>query len=90
MSTNSLVTLGEFLVHQQKSDPQKARELSQLFGALRLTAKVLNRETNKAGLVDVIGSAGLEDPDNSQRQPLDEFANDKMKAALRARGQVAG
>lgn len=90
LSSNSLITLGEFLVHQQKSDPQKARELSQIFGALRLTAKVLNRETNKAGLVDVIGSAGMEDPDNSKRQPLDVFANDKMKAALRARGLVAG
>lgn len=86
----NLITLGEFVVRQQKENPDATGELSQVFGALRLTAKVLNRETNKAGLVDIIGSAGLEDMEGKQRQPLDQFANDKMRAALRARGHIAG
>ncbi|WP_198419073.1 class 1 fructose-bisphosphatase [Motilimonas pumila] len=83
-------TLGEFIVEKQLDFPDASGSLSQLLGAIRLAAKVVNREINKAGLVDIIGSAGQENVQGEQQQKLDIYANDKFKAAMEARGEVCG
>ncbi|MEX0584677.1 MAG: fructose-bisphosphatase class I, partial [Natronospirillum sp.] len=87
---SNLITLDEFVIKKQAEYPDATGELSQIFAAIKLAAKVLNREINKAGLVDVIGSSGLENVQGEQQQKLDVYANDKFKAALMARGHVAG
>ncbi|TGG90413.1 class 1 fructose-bisphosphatase [Natronospirillum operosum] len=86
----NLTTLGEYVIKKQHEYPHATGELSQIFGALRLASKVVNREINKAGLVDISGASGLENVQGEQQQKLDVYANEKFKAALLARGQVAG
>ena len=51
-------TLGEFIIESQCEYPEATGALTSLFSSLRLAAKVVNREINKAGLVDIVGSAG--------------------------------
>jgi fructose-1,6-bisphosphatase len=51
-------TLGEFIVENQKDFPFATGELSQLLTSIRLAAKVVNREINKAGLADILGAMG--------------------------------
>ncbi|MCE2572535.1 class 1 fructose-bisphosphatase [Motilimonas eburnea] len=83
-------TLGEFIVEKQLDFPDASGSLSQLLGAIRLAAKVVNREINKAGLVDIVGSAGGENVQGEDQQKLDVYANEKFKAAMEARGEVCG
>lgn len=83
-------TLGEFIVEKQQDFPHASGELSSLLASIRLAAKVVNREINKAGLVDITGAVGAENIQGEEQQKLDVYANDKFKAALEARDQVCG
>ncbi len=83
-------TLGEFIVANQHDFPHASGELSSLIGSIKLAAKIVNREINKAGLVDITGASGEENIQGEQQQKLDLYANDKFKAALENRGQVCG
>jgi len=88
---NKLTTLSEFIVERQSDFPFAKGELSRLLSAIRLAAKVVNREVNKAGLVDdILGSAGEENVQGEQQQKLDVYANEKMISALRAQQEVCG
>ena len=51
-------TLGEYIIENQSSFKYSSGELSRLINSLRLAAKVVNYEVNKAGLVDILGTAG--------------------------------
>jgi len=83
-------TLGEFIVDRQHEYPGATGELSSLFSSMRLAAKVVHREINKAGLADITGGVGEENVQGEQQQKLDFYANEKFKAALAARGLVCG
>ncbi|MGF1904900.1 class 1 fructose-bisphosphatase [Aliivibrio salmonicida] len=83
-------TLGEFIVAKQHDFPHASGELSSLIGSIKLAAKIVNREINKAGLVDITGASGDKNIQGEQQQKLDIYANDKFKAALENRDQVCG
>lgn len=83
-------TLGEFIIEKQAQYPGASGELSAIFSAFRLAAKVVHREINKAGLADIIGAHGSENVQGEQQQKLDVYANEKFKTALAARGVVCG
>mgnify|MGYP004704190681 CR=1 FL=1 len=83
-------TLGEFIVEKQNDFPHATGELTALISAIKLGAKVIHRDINKAGLVDILGANGVENVQGEQQMKLDLFANEKLKSALKARGIVAG
>ncbi|EXU74266.1 MULTISPECIES: class 1 fructose-bisphosphatase [Erwinia] len=83
-------TLGEFIVEKQHDFPHATGELTALISAIKLGAKIIHRDINKAGLVDILGASGAENIQGEQQMKLDLFANEKLKAALKARGIVAG
>ena len=83
-------TLGEFIVENQKDFPFATGELSQLLTSIRLAAKVVNREINKAGLADILGAMGSENVQGEAQQKLDIMANETFMRALRSMGQVCG
>lgn len=86
-----VTTLGEFIVERQADFPFAKGELSRLLSAIRLAAKVVNREVNKAGLVDdIMGAAGSENIQGEDQQKLDVYANIQMINALRAQQEVCG
>ena len=88
---SKITTLGEFIVEREKNVPFATGELSRLLSAIRLGAKIVHREVNKAGLVeDIIGASGLENVQGEEQQKLDVFANQQMIEALRARQVVCG
>nr|WP_086937622.1 class 1 fructose-bisphosphatase [Thaumasiovibrio occultus] len=87
---SDIKTLGEFIVDNQHDFPHASGELSSLLGSIKLAAKIVNREINKAGLVDITGAAGVENIQGEVQQKLDVYANNKFKAALAARDQVCG
>ena len=85
-----MITLGEYIIEKQHDFPEASGELTGLLGAIRLAAKIVNREINKAGIADIIGATGIENVQGETQQKLDLYANDKFKCALEARGEVCG
>ncbi|WP_055444441.1 class 1 fructose-bisphosphatase [Lacinutrix himadriensis] len=83
-------TLGEFIIKNQSSFSYSTGELSSLLNALRLAAKVVNHEVNKAGLVDLFGDSGDVNVQGEQQQKLDVFANKTFIQSLKNRNIVCG
>jgi fructose-1,6-bisphosphatase I len=83
-------TLGEFIIENQSSFPFSTGELSSLLNAIRLAAKVVNHEVNKAGLVDLFGDSGDVNVQGENQQKLDVFANKTFIQSLKNRNIVCG
>lgn len=84
-------TLGEFIIEKQAEYPEAKGELSGILSSIRLAAKIIHREINRAGLSqDILGVAGSENIQGEAQMKLDIFANETMKKALLAREEVAG
>ncbi|HEY9186210.1 MAG TPA: class 1 fructose-bisphosphatase [Salegentibacter sp.] len=83
-------TLGEFIIDNQADFPYSSGELSRLINSIRLAAKVVNHEVNKAGLVDIIGAYGETNIQGEDQQKLDVYANQKFIQTLTNREIVCG
>src|SRR5210317_768149 len=88
MSSN--ITLGEFIIENQKDFKYSSGELSKLFNSIRLAAKIVSHEVNKAGLVDILGAVGDTNIQGEEQQKLDVYANEVFKSALINREIVCG
>lgn len=87
---NKLITLEEFIIERQHEFPYATGELSRLLSSIALASKVVNREVNKAGLVDITGAVGEENVQGEEQQKLDVYADDVFRIALEAQGEVCG
>lgn len=83
-------TLGEFIIENQQAFPYSSGELSRLINSIRLAAKVVNHEVNKAGLVDITGSSGATNIQGEDQQKLDVYAHEKFIQTLTNREIVCG
>lgn len=83
-------TLGEFIIENQKAFQYSSGELSRLINSLRLAAKVVNHEVNKAGLVDILGAVGDTNVQGEEQQKLDVYANEMFIKTLTNREIVCG
>ncbi|MBC3756981.1 class 1 fructose-bisphosphatase [Hyunsoonleella sp. SJ7] len=88
--SNKKQTLGEFIIENQTSFKYSSGELSSLLNSIRLAAKVVNHEVNKAGLVDIIGAAGDTNIQGEDQQKLDVYANEKFIQTLTRRNIICG
>jgi fructose-1,6-bisphosphatase I len=83
-------TLGEYIISNQKQFKYSSGELSRLINSIRLAAKVVNHEVNKAGLVDILGDAGDTNIQGEDQQKLDVYANDIFMQTLTNRQIICG
>ena len=83
-------TLGEFIINKQAEFKYSSGELSRLINSIRLAGKIVNHEVNKAGLVDILGSAGDENIQGETQQKLDVYANEVFIKTLVNREIVCG
>ena len=88
--TRKKQTLGEFIIEHQASFKYSSGELSSLINSIRLAAKVVNHEVNKAGLVDIIGQSGDTNIQGEDQQKLDVYANTKFIQTMTNRNIVCG
>jgi fructose-1,6-bisphosphatase I len=84
------ITLDRFIKSNQSQYPNAAGELSQLLRDIALASKVVNREINKAGLVDIMGNVGLMNAGGDHQQKLDILANTRFTRALSKGGEACG
>ena len=88
---SEVITLGEFIIKNQSQFPESSGELSKLISSIRLAAKIVNAEINKAGLVqDILGSVGEQNVQGEDQQKLDLYANQKFIKAIEAIQIVCG
>ena len=70
----NVITLGEFIIDKQADFPYAKGELSSLLSDISIAAKIVNREVNKAGLVNILGEAGSDNIQGESQKKLDVFA----------------
>jgi len=87
---NRIVTLDEFIIRRQKDFPYASGELTGLLRDIGVAAKIVNREVNKAGLVNILGEAKTENVTGDQVQKLDLYANDILIDCLKNSGECCG
>lgn len=83
-------SLGEFIIENQSEFKYSSGELSRLINSIRLAAKVVNHEVNKAGLVDILGGVGDTNIQGEDQQKLDVYANEAFIKTLTNREIVCG
>ncbi len=71
--------------HNHSTD---ARDVAAILNQIVLASKVISREINKAGLVDILGSTGKSNVQNEEVQKLDEYSNHLFIELLRQVPQV--
>ncbi|MBF0481617.1 MAG: class 1 fructose-bisphosphatase [Desulfovibrionaceae bacterium] len=69
------ITVLEHLLLHQKESPMATGRFTRLLNELILAAKIIAREVNKAGLVDVLGFTGETNVQDEEVRKLDEYAN---------------
>jgi fructose-1,6-bisphosphatase I len=80
--------LDRFIKNNQDQFTYASGELSQLLRDIALASKVVNREINKAGLIDIMGGVGLQNSAGDEQQKLDVLANIRFARALAKGGEV--
>ena len=88
MNMKQVTTLGQFIIERQADFPYAKGELSRLLRDIGIASKVVNREVNKAGLVDILGEAGNVNTHGENQKKLDVYANEQFISALSSGGET--
>jgi fructose-1,6-bisphosphatase I len=81
-------TLDRFIKSKQDQFQYATGELSQLLRDIALAGKVVNREINKAGLINIAGAIGTQNVQGEDQQKLDVLADIRFIRALTKGGEV--
>jgi fructose-1,6-bisphosphatase I len=80
-------TLTQFIVERQAQYPQAKGALTRLLNDIATAAKIVNREINAAGLVDILGYQGTDNIQGESQKKLDVYANERFIEALKGGGE---
>lgn len=83
-----VTTLERFILDQEALHPNATGELTNLLYDVALAAKMIAAQIRRAGLVNILGSAGSTNVQDEEQQKLDVYANDTMINALNHTGRV--
>ncbi len=79
---NRITTLDEFIIRKQQDFTYATGELTGLLRDIGVAAKIVNREVNKAGLVNILGTEEQSNATGDEVQKLDMYANQKLIECL--------
>jgi len=80
-------TLTEFVIERQSEYPHAKGALTRLLNDIATAAKIVNREINAAGLVDILGTVGSTNIQGETQKKLDVYANDMFITMLKGGGE---
>jgi fructose-1,6-bisphosphatase I len=72
---DQIITIERHIVEQEREYPEATGVFSSLLYDIALAGKIIARETTRAGLVDILGSAGETNVQGEEQMKLDVFAN---------------
>lgn len=81
-------TLDRFIKKNEDEFPFATGELSQLLRDIAIAGKIINREVNKSGLLDISGGFGAKNVQGEDQQKLDVIANIRFTRALKNGGMT--
>lgn len=81
-------TLDRFIKQREDQFAFATGELSQLLRDIALAGKIINKEVNKSGLLDIAGGFGQKNIQGEDQQKLDVVANIRFTRALRNGGMT--
>ncbi len=84
-----IMTVGQHILQEQRRFPGASGEFSWLLSGITLATKLIEAKVRRAGLSDVLGSAGDTNVQGEVQQKLDVYANDMLIHALGVRESVA-
>ena len=88
LPNSRVITIERFILDQEEKYPEATGELSNLLYDIALAAKIIAASIRRAGLVNILGSAGNTNVQGEEQQKLDVFANETMTNALNHTGRV--
>ncbi|MFQ5543454.1 MAG: class 1 fructose-bisphosphatase [Nitrospiria bacterium] len=83
-------TLTRFLIEEQRKHAGASGDFTGLLSEIATVAKVVSREVNKAGLIDILGFQGSKNVQGEKVQKLDLYANEVFINTLRHTGHLIG
>ena len=87
---SQIITLGEFIINRQHDFKYATGELSSLLNDIAVASKIVNRDTNRAGLVDILGAQVETNIQGEEQQKLDVIADEAFINAFMSGGEVCG
>ncbi|MBM4188739.1 MAG: class 1 fructose-bisphosphatase [Gemmatimonadetes bacterium] len=88
MLSGTVVTIERFILEQERQHPDATGELSNLMYDFALGAKIVAAAIRRAGLINVLGSAGNTNVQGEEQQKLDVFANNALTNVMGHTGRV--
>src|ERR1041385_2313169 len=85
---NKIKTVQQHILDEERLHPGATGDFTALLTTLTLSAKIILREVNKAGLVKIIGETGDINIHGESVQKLDEFAQSTICAAMGHNGHL--
>lgn len=80
--TGKLVNITRHFYEEQAKYPGATGHFSGLLADLMLACKMISREVNKAGLIDILGKTGQKNVQGEEVAKLDEYAQDTIYKAM--------
>jgi len=87
--SQKLVTIERHIMETQRQFPHATGEFSALLYDIALAAKIIAREVNKAGLLDVAGVTGQTNVHGEEVQKLDEYADRVIQNSMNHTGRIS-
>ena len=69
------INLSRHIYEMQREHPEATGELTGILNQIAFASKIVSREVNKAGLVEILGLTGEKNVQGEEVQKLDDFAN---------------
>ncbi|HOQ49746.1 MAG TPA: class 1 fructose-bisphosphatase [Candidatus Kapabacteria bacterium] len=88
MRTNKLITIDHHIANEKSLHPYSTGEFSALLHDIALAIRIISREVRRAGLNEMFGLTGEENPNGDKVRKLDKFANEIIKNLVLQNGNV--
>lgn len=83
-----LTNLNRYLLEEQRKHPQATGDFTVIIEQIAFASKIISREVNKAGIVNILGKAQSVNVHGEDQQKLDVYSNIKMIEALDHLGKL--
>lgn len=88
MISNKFTTLYRHIIEEERKYPEATGQLSDLLSDIALACKLISLEVNRAGLIDILGFAGIENIHGEEVKKLDVYSHDLLVGAMKASGYL--
>lgn len=86
--SSSVITIERHIISQERKHPEATGAFSNILYDIALAAKMISREVNKAGLVDILGATERTNVHGERVKKLDVYAHEAIYNALDHSGHL--